>query len=137
MTRIMRYRQAITISILFIFISGCASSKKYGASVFTVEPGAKTPIETKFEIPKPIDYRIGLDDLIEVNVWQHPDLTKEVIVRPDGKISYLLIGDLQAAGLTVTELDDVITKKFEEYAKSWLKKRLEKPQLSERNIGSV
>ena len=124
MTRIMRYRQAIIISILFIFISGCASTKKYGASVFTIDPGSETPVETEFEIPKPTDYRIGLDDLIEVNIWRHPDLTKEVIVRPDGKISYLLIGDLQAAGLTVTELDDVITKKFEEYAKGLAEKEV-------------
>lgn len=110
-------RHVIVILCTLLFISGCAFSKKYGASVYTINPGSPAPIESEFKIPKPSDYRIGFDDLLEVNIWQHPDLSKEVIVRPDGKISYLLIGDMPAAGLTVAELDDGITKKFEAYAR--------------------
>jgi polysaccharide export outer membrane protein len=80
--------------------------------------------ESAFEeiAPRPTDYRIGTDDILEIDVWQHPDLSTEVIVRPDGKISYLLIGDVQAAGLTVEQLDKVITDKLTIFAKMSKKK---------------
>lgn len=101
--------------IISLFVCGCARMEK--PKVITYGPDRRTPIVTEFEIPKPTDYRIGIDDSLEIDVWQHPDLSKEVTVRPDGKISYLLIGDVQAAGLSVAGLDAEITKKFEEYAK--------------------
>jgi len=117
----MKNKQVIAIFLMAILISGCASlglsRAKKGPRVFTLSPDSQTLSESEFRLPKPTDYQIGIDDLIEVDIWKHPDLSKEVIVRPDGKISYLLIGDIQAAGLTVSELDDVITKKFEDYAK--------------------
>jgi polysaccharide export outer membrane protein len=97
-------------------LSGCAPLQK--PQLITYGPDKEDgAIVTEFEIPEPTDYRIGIDDSLEVNVWQHPDLSKEVTVRPDGKISYLLIGDVQAAGLSVAELDKEVTRKFEEYAK--------------------
>ena len=48
----------------------------------------------------PADYVIGPDDLLTVIVWREKDLSAEVSVRPDGKISLPLINDVQAAGLT-------------------------------------
>lgn len=110
----MKNKQVIVLLLIIFFISGCASSNP---RVFIPKAGSPSLIETEFKFPKPTDYQIGIDDLLEVNIWKHPDLSKEVIVRPDGKISYLLIGDVQVAGLTVSELDDVLTKKFELYAK--------------------
>jgi polysaccharide export outer membrane protein len=50
------------------------------------------------------DYRIGPDDILVVTVWDQKELEQVVTVRPDGKISLPLIGDTEAAGLTVTEL---------------------------------
>lgn len=118
----MKKIQLFAIFVIMIFVSGCTSlgglkSPSKGPKVFKPSPGSSTLVESEFKFPKPTDYKIGVDDLIEIDIWKHPDLSKEVIVRPDGKISYLLIGDIQAAGLTVSELDDVITKKFEVYAK--------------------
>lgn len=51
------------------------------------------------------DYRIAAEDVLDVSVWKEPDLTKQVIVRPDGAFSYPLIGDVRAAGLTTSELE--------------------------------
>jgi polysaccharide export outer membrane protein len=110
----MKKRQLIFLFSLIILVSGCAMPRP---KVVTTKSGWPFPSVTKFEMPEPTDYRIGLDDILEVNIWKHPDLSKEVTVRPDGKISYLLIGDVQAAGVTVAELDRVITAKFEKYAK--------------------
>ena len=49
-------------------------------------------------------YRIGVDDIITISVWHEPDLSRNVPVRPDGKISLPLIGDVQAAGKTAMGL---------------------------------
>src|SRR5690606_5399056 len=49
-------------------------------------------------------YTLGPADVLTVNVWRNPDLSTSVPVRPDGKISSPLIGDVQAAGLTPEQL---------------------------------
>ena len=61
------------------------------------------------------DYRIGADDTLHISVWKEPELTENLPVRPDGKISMPLLGDVQAAGLTPTQLADGITEKLKKY----------------------
>lgn len=61
------------------------------------------------------DYVIGPADLLRIQVWRQPELSAEVPVRPDGKISVPLVNDVQAAGLTAGELRDVITKSLTDY----------------------
>lgn len=61
------------------------------------------------------DYLIGVDDQLSVVFWREKDVSGDVVVRPDGKISLPLIGDLQAAGMTTTDLTTEVTaaaKKF-------------------------
>jgi polysaccharide export outer membrane protein len=65
----------------------------------------------------PVDYHLGPDDVVEVLVWKNPDLSREIKVRPDGKISLPLIGDVQAAGLTAEELSAAITQELSVYYK--------------------
>ena len=61
------------------------------------------------------DYIIGPEDVLEISVWRNPDLSRQVTVRPDGRISLPLIGDVTAVGLTTSELRDSITEKLTEY----------------------
>ena len=61
------------------------------------------------------DYKIGSEDVLEVIVWKNPDLTKVVSVRPDGKISLPLIGDVDAEGLTVAQLTKALEARLKEY----------------------
>ncbi|HET6464255.1 MAG TPA: polysaccharide biosynthesis/export family protein [Nitrospiria bacterium] len=61
------------------------------------------------------EYRIGPEDELEIMVWKNTDLTRKVTVRPDGKVSLPLIGDVQASGLTTDELKTVVTQKMKEY----------------------
>ena len=60
-------------------------------------------------------YLLGPEDAIEISVWKEPDLTKQLVVRPDGKITYPLIGEVQAAGKTVKQLQAEILKRLEKY----------------------
>lgn len=68
------------------------------------------------------DYKIAKQDILFISVWENDDLTTETIVRPDGKISFPLIGDVAAEGSTITELDIRITEA--------LKKFIRKPEVS-------
>lgn len=61
------------------------------------------------------EYRIGPSDVLQVMVWKNPELSVEVPVRPDGKISVPLANDVQAAGLTASELRDILTQAIAEY----------------------
>lgn len=52
----------------------------------------------------PVGYKLQPGDVLQVVVWKETDLQSEVLIRPDGGISFALAGDLQAAGLTTAEL---------------------------------
>lgn len=67
---------------------------------------------------KTIDtYLIGVDDTISINVWRNPELSVVVPVRPDGKISMPLIGDVTAAGLTPETVASSIRKRLQNYVR--------------------
>jgi polysaccharide export outer membrane protein len=63
------------------------------------------------------DYRIGVDDRVQVSVWRNPDLSVIAPVRPDGKISVPIIGDVPAGGRTASEVAETIKKRLSEYVR--------------------
>jgi len=85
---------------------------------------------TAVEDPKPAPtpattdpaYVIGPEDVLDINVWKEPDVSRIVPVRPDGKISLPLINDVQAAGSTPQQLAVTVTDK--------LRKFLNEPQVT-------
>lgn len=60
-------------------------------------------------------YRIGPEDVLDVFVWKEPDITRSVVVRPDGKVSLPLSGEIEAADRTPEELEREITARLETY----------------------
>ena len=73
----------------------------------------KEPVQLpKSHIAAPVDpktFEIGVEDILHILVWKEPELTRGVQVRPDGKITMPLVGDLQAAGRTPEQLtEDII-----------------------------
>jgi polysaccharide export outer membrane protein len=60
-------------------------------------------------------YIVGAEDTLQVTVWKEPSLSGTIPVRPDGMISLVLVGDLQAAGRTPMQLSDDITTKLKKY----------------------
>jgi polysaccharide export outer membrane protein len=68
--------------------------------------------------PKPAtedsNYSIGPEDVLTIDVWKEPEISRTVPVRRDGKISLPLLNDLQAAGLTPTQLSSEIVERLQE-----------------------
>ncbi|HEX7730023.1 MAG TPA: polysaccharide biosynthesis/export family protein [Terracidiphilus sp.] len=60
-------------------------------------------------------YVIGAGDLLAINVWKETELTRTVLVRPDGRISLPLVGELQAGGRTAAQLQAEITDKLSSF----------------------
>jgi polysaccharide export outer membrane protein len=84
------------------------SASAPGADPDQVTPPASNKVHSS-------TYLIGDDDLLEVNVWKETELSKQVPVRSDGKISLPLVGELQAAGKTPVQLEDEITNRLRNF----------------------
>lgn len=98
------------------------------AMVYAQNPEASQPTQTASAKPTadrpegvnpPVkvgkDYVIGADDVLDVSVWKEQELTRTLQVRPDGKISMPLLGDVQAAGFTPTQLAQTVTERLKKY----------------------
>ena len=81
-------------------------------ALFAVSPGIAadpTPGDAAAtEAPPAAGYQVGIEDVLKVFVWGEPDVSMEVIVRPDGMITLPLIDDIHVVGLTTTEIRDII-----------------------------
>jgi polysaccharide export outer membrane protein len=98
-------RTFVSCSLLFPFLYACSAR---------VAP-SPTAMPSQEEEALSQDYVIGAEDSVEVQVWKNPDLSRTVTVRPDGKISLPLIGDVPAAGQTATQLTETVTEKLKTY----------------------
>src|SRR5438270_6186294 len=79
------------------FAAGCAHE---------TTPPPNTPVA---------EYRIGKEDVVTVEVWKDPALSAKVPVRPDGKISLPMIGDVAAEGRTAGELKQEVAERLKPY----------------------
>jgi polysaccharide export outer membrane protein len=61
------------------------------------------------------DYTIGPSDVLGIDVWKDTELTRTVTVRPDGKISLPLVGELEVSGLTALKVQHLIAQRLTEY----------------------
>jgi polysaccharide export outer membrane protein len=62
------------------------------------------------------DYEIGAGDILEITTWKEPDFSREgILVRLDGKLTFPLLNDVQAAGLTTLDLKGVIENGLKDY----------------------
>jgi len=119
-----------TVAVLLtMIVGGCNAAPlqiKASAPVTTTAATSSASIEGSGAALPPAEagvvlsgpaYRIGPEDVLRVSVWGNNELTLDVTVRPDGKISIPLIKDVQAEGLTATELSDFIHFKLLEFVK--------------------
>ena len=77
----------------------------------SVTPSVSTPAPAQASAPASAaeaDYTIGIDDILHVIVWDNKELEQDVVVRPDGKISYPLAGEIYVQGMTVPKLTETL-----------------------------
>jgi len=81
------------------------------------QAGQKTGDQPNAPSPKHVDddYIIGPSDVLAINVWKDAELSRTVPVRPDGKISFPLIGELQVSGLTALKVQRMVAERLKEY----------------------
>jgi polysaccharide export outer membrane protein len=94
-------------------VCGCAQDQR------EVQFRQMTSQQVFNETPKPVmkspDYRIGPQDVIQVEVRGQPDLTRAAVVRPDGKVTLRLLDDVYVSGMTPAEVDSKLTGLYSEY----------------------
>lgn len=98
----MRVASVFWAFCLPLLIVGCASSP----SLMSGTPPAPPPADA---------YQIGVDDVVQVSVWRNPELGVTAPVRPDGKISVPLVGDVVAGGRTPDEVAQDVKAKLAAY----------------------
>jgi len=118
LTRTIRLTAGVAIAALSLSVA-TASAQSNGAKPPTNPTGSKpstpaAPTQPNAPIPgtitPPSDYVIGPEDVLAVRFWRENDFSGDVVVRPDGKVSMLLVNDIQAAGLTPDEFRTAVTK---------------------------
>jgi polysaccharide export outer membrane protein len=82
------------------------------AAAFAARPASAQQAAAAVAAP---DYTLSAGDQLDVAVWKEPDISKTVIVRPDGKFSYPLVGEVVAAGKTCTAIQNDITGRLKKY----------------------
>jgi polysaccharide export outer membrane protein len=78
-------------------------------------PPAPAPAPPTGGTSVPTDYTIGPEDVLGVVVWREPDLSGDVTVRPDGRISLPVIGEVQAANITPMALQEQLSTAYRKY----------------------
>ena len=137
----MKVRSLFTIAALSAFTTGCGMASSdvqvsptqnptpdavvaSAESVARNEASATAPAAVADALPTPARaietdaFRIGPEDILDIQVWKNDELSRVVPVRPDGKISLPLVNDIQAAGLTAVELREQVTQRLAEFVPS-------------------
>ena len=107
------------VVVLALSVTAAATLVASGASA----QQTATPPKPQPQQPRPMpsgleEYRIGPEDVLSISVWKNEPMSRVLPVRPDGMISLPLLDDVMAAGLTPTELRNVLAQKLAEYVPS-------------------
>lgn len=104
------------VALLFL-VAGCADNPLGLINPLDLmnPPPPQTPPPAPRVVGKTREYRIGVPDLLELTVWQHPDVSGPLLVRRDGKVSVPLMGDILAEGRTPEGLARQIRIALSEY----------------------
>jgi polysaccharide biosynthesis/export protein len=119
---------ALLVFMMVCAMTGWAESNTAKTAVTEAVVSGPAMMPTREPLPLPTteksslivtrEYIIGPEDVLEITVWRNADLSKVVQVRPDGRISLPLIGDVTAVGKTPTQLTAEISAKLKEYKES-------------------
>jgi polysaccharide export outer membrane protein len=107
-TRPPRTTQVVTLSMAFAVLTPAGRAAEPPSAPESVTPSAAPDARAGVEDL----YRIGPGDQLDIRFFFQPELDAKVTVRPDGRVSLQLVGDVGAAGRTVPELRDALTRAY-------------------------
>lgn len=118
----MLFRKVSVRAGALAFATLALSSAGFGASEVdpkpVATPAAKALADSGGRSSEPDQYLIAPGDILRISVWKEPELTADVFVRLDGRITVPLVGDVQAAGLTPDQLTMDLRTKFRRFVES-------------------
>ena len=119
-SHLQRFALALSCLVLCapLFAQAASAAKDTGAAkamVASATKGADNTEAASYGKPHDESFIIGADDVLAVNVWKEPDVSRSVPVRSDGKISLPLVGEVQASGQTPKQLELEIAKRLQNY----------------------
>lgn len=101
------HKKILIIKLLAIFILASGWLQPINA--------ADEQADTDVAAAANFDYKINPGDIISVSVWREADLTREVLIRPDGKFSFPLAGDIDANGKSVEQIRELLVERLSRY----------------------
>jgi polysaccharide export outer membrane protein len=122
MTRFLHYSHVLKSCLCLaggVTLAACLASGQQGREELTAttNPRPMLPAGVGSGVSAPVDpatFQIGPEDVIEIQVWKEPELSGQVVVRPDGMISVSLAGEIRAAGRTPDQLRETLAKEYGE-----------------------
>ena len=105
----------ITVGLLFLLLVSVGNVLAGPTVNPNGAPALPESSQEKFSLTVTADYIIGPEDVLDITVWKNADLSKTVQVRPDGRISLPLIGDVAAVGRTSDQLTHEISNRLKAY----------------------
>ena len=99
----------LVCAALSLLLAGCASTSTPIAADALMEGIGD------IQVPDVMEYQIGPSDVLSITVWNHEEMNRTVTVRPDGMISFPLVGEVLVVGLTPAQLQDVMETALQRY----------------------
>lgn len=99
----------------YALAQGLLQAQQINAATTVTAAGQAVEKTDKASLIVTQEYWIGPEDVLDITVWRNADLSKQVLVRPDGRISLPLIGDITAVGKTAVQLAEAISEKLKEF----------------------
>ncbi len=106
-----------TAVMLIALIVGISPAPAQSATLTKVDNSASSATADAQAPKHEAPYTVGVDDVLAISIWHEPDLSRSVSVRPDGKISLPLLGEVQASGRSVLQLQADIRQGLSAYVK--------------------
>lgn len=111
-------RLALLLAVSAVFTPSIFAQQESSVPAEPVVVEAPSPSDVApnaLPLGLPSDFVIGPQDIIQIEVWRDPEMSRQVAVRPDGRFNMPLIGEIQAAGLTPQRLEDTLTEALTEF----------------------
>lgn len=102
-----RFRLSSLVLMLFASFTAAQAAPEQKPNTPAPAPVSASPLDA--------NYKIGPQDVLRIDVWKEPDISRVIPVRPDGKISVPLLNDVQASGLTAMELAASLRESLSKY----------------------